>query len=429
MPAGSRRRAKSGLAATLATAALTLTLVLALAPAAAHATDSWPCGAQTTKSWSSQPVQLCPLTSAGALAPNGWVPVYSSPIAVADNQQPPAPAGWLHSVDGQYFVCDRYIADADYNHPTQTWHHHWWAWTLADSPAVWGWVNETYFKGGNDDEADVALRRCPSAAGAPAPTAAAPQPPVATAPAGTAPAAPSTALAPSTDPVLPSPTAPTVDPTGCEPLPASAAVVLHANVGQARRTRTVQAGDRVAVRGRLIGADGAPIANANLCVASRPDTPDGSTRVLGPTHTNAKGEFTYILAPSTSQQVSVVHRDGDTTAASDTVDLHVKIPLQVHASRRDIANGDAVTLRGLLDAVPHPGGIVVVFEARRGDHWQAFGTDTTDADGGYSVRYRFTRTLGVQRYKLRARIPVQAGFPYASSASRAIKVRVRGSAS
>src|SRR4051794_32723177 len=212
-----------------------LALAAAVAAPSARATDSWPCGGQTTKPWSTQPVQQCPLT--GALAPNGWVPVYTSPIAVADNQQPPAPAGWLHGIDGQFFVCDRYIADADYNHPTQTWHHHWWAYTLADSPAVWGWVNETYFKGGNDDEADAGLRRCPAPAGAPPPSSTAPQPPPVVAPAGTGSSTPAASVAaPTTDPVLPSAAAPTVDPTGCEPLPASAAVVLHANVGKARRT-------------------------------------------------------------------------------------------------------------------------------------------------------------------------------------------------
>jgi len=405
-----------------------LALAAAVAAPSARATDSWPCGGQTTKPWSTQPVQQCPLTSAGALAPNGWVPVYTNPIAVADNQQPPAPAGWLHGVDGQFFVCDRYIADADYNYPTQTWHHHWWAYTLADSPAVWGWVNETYFKGGNDDEADAGLRRCPSGTGAPPPTAAGPQPPVVTAPASTGPASATpvaSVAAPTTDPVLASPTAPSVDPTGCEPLPASAAVVLHANVGKARRTRTVAAGDRIAVRGTLIGADGAPVANANLCVASRPDVPDGSTRVVGPTRTNGQGEFTYIIAPSNSQQVSVVHRDGE-TAASDTVDIQVRIPLKIHPSRRSLSNGDALTLRGLLDTVAHPGGIVVIFEARRGTHWQTFGSATTRTDGTYAMKYRFTATIGRQRYRLRARIPVQAGFPYASSYSHAVTVRVRG---
>ncbi|WP_155891976.1 hypothetical protein [Conexibacter woesei] len=411
-----------------AIAALALAAAVALAAApSAHATDSWPCGSQTTKPWSTQPVQLCPLTPAGALAPNGWVPVYTNPVAVPDDQQPPAPAGWLHSTDGEYFVCDRYVADADYNHPTQTWHHHWWAYTLADSPAVWGWVNETYFKGGNDDEADAGLRRCPSATGAPAPTAAAPQPPVVTAPSTSPTSAtpPASVAAPTTDPVLPSPTAPSVNPTGCEPLPASASVVLHANVGKARRTRIVDAGDRIAVRGTLIGADGAPLANADLCVASRPDLPDGSTRVVGPTHTNAQGQFTYILAPSTSQQVSVVHRDGD-TAASDTVNLQVRIPMRIHPSRRLLHNGDVLTLRGLLDRIAHPGGIVVVFEARRGTHWQTFGSATTRADGTYTLKYRFTATIGVQRYRLRARIPVQAGFPFASSHSHAVTVGVRG---
>src|SRR4051794_23054882 len=234
-----------------------LALAAAVAAPSARATDSWPCGGQTTKPWSSQPVQPCPLTPAGALAPNGWVPVYTSPIAVADNQQPPAPAGWLHGIDGQYFVCDRYIADADYNHPTQTWHHHWWAYTLADSPAVWGWVNETYFKGGDDDEADAGLRRCPSGGGAPAPTAASPQPPVVTAPgpatAGS-PTPPASVAAPTTDPVLPSPSAPAVNPTGVQPARVRAAPGVC--VGRPARQRRQGAPDPDGRRGRPARREG-----------------------------------------------------------------------------------------------------------------------------------------------------------------------------
>jgi hypothetical protein len=398
----------------------------AVAVPAAQATDSWPCGSQITKSWSTDKVQLCPL--AGALAPNGWVPVYSAPVAVANNQQPPAPIGWMHGIDDKYFVCDRYVANADYNHPTQTWHHRWWAWTHADSPAVWGWVSEVYFKGGNDDEGDAALRDCPPATAAPTPPA---QTPATPAPVptpetpGAFPTPPDVRLPPAADPVLPPADDPTADTTGCEPLPASAAVVLHANVGKARRTRTIAAGNRVAVRGKLIGADGEPVANAPLCVAARPDTVAGATRVLGRTRTNAKGEFTYILAPNTSQQVSVVHRN-DTTAASDTVDVRVRIPLTIHTSRRQLRNGQALQMRGLLDAIPDPGGVIVVFEAWRGDRWQLFGSDTSDAHGGFRLTYRFTRTSGVQHYRLRVRVPEQTGFPFAPSASRPITVRVSG---
>jgi hypothetical protein len=202
-------------------------------------------------------------------------------------------------------------------------------------------------------------------------------------------------------------------------------VVLHADLGRARRTRTVDVGRRVAVHGRLLGPDGTPLANAPLCVAARPATVDGATRVVGATHTNAAGEFLYIIAPNMSQQVSVVHRDAG-AAASDTVDLRVRIPMRLHAARRRLHNGDWLRLRGLLDRVPNPSGVVVLFEARRGRHWQPFGSDTTDGHGAYHLNYHFTRTIGVQHYRLRVRIPEQTGFPYAPSASRTIRVRVAG---
>ena len=46
--------------------------------------------------------------------------------------------------------------------------------------------------------------------------------------------------------------------------------------------------------------------------------------------------------------------------------------------------------------------------------------------GRWSYRYRFTATRGTVRYRFRARVPREAGFPYTSGASRRVPVTVRG---
>ena len=69
--------------------------------------------------------------------------------------------------------------------------------------------------------------------------------------------------------------------------------------------------------------------------------------------------------------------------------------------------------------------ILIGIDARRGAGWQIFGEPRVRADGRFRFTYRFVRTTGVQRYRLRARVKAQAGYPYATATSKALTVRVR----
>ena len=53
-------------------------------------------------------------------------------------------------------------------------------------------------------------------------------------------------------------------------------------------------------------------------------------------------------------------------------------------------------------------------------------TARTDSAGRWAIRYRFKRTRGVQRFQFRARLPREAGYPFAAGGSRRLAVRVRG---
>ena len=44
----------------------------------------------------------------------------------------------------------------------------------------------------------------------------------------------------------------------------------------------------------------------------------------------------------------------------------------------------------------------------------------------FLYRYRFTSTRGTVRYRFRARVPREAGFPFSTGVSRFVYVRVRG---
>jgi hypothetical protein len=84
-------------------------------------------------------------------------------------------------------------------------------------------------------------------------------------------------------------------------------------------------------------------------------------------------------------------------------------------------------LRGSLRERPFPRrGLLVELQARRETGWQTFATTRTNARGRFHYPYTFSRTQGVQRYRLRARVPQQATYPYAAGASRPVRVQVQG---
>jgi hypothetical protein len=383
----------------------------------AQAADSSPCGPQVVKSWSSEKVQQCPLID--PLPPDGWVPVYAQPVAVPAGQSPPAPAGWLHGVDNQFFVCDRRVPDADYHHPSAGTHHTWWAYTQTDGSPTWGWVPEVYFKGGADDEPDAGLRRCPSTP-APPPT-------------------PGPGPGSGTTPPAPLPPSPPPD-ASCAPEPAITGGTATLEAGSVRvprrapkvaprpRTRlTVGFGTATQVTGVLRDAAGTPIADASLCVVSRPDDQSGPYLPLRRVTTGPDGSYAVPVPTGPSREILAIYRPGEFAVVGRTL-VKVKPSLTARAHRRSLRNGQVLVITGRLRGGPFPKrGVTLNLQAVRDGRWAGFADPfRTDAEGHFRFRYRFTRTLGVQRYSMRIRAGAQAGYPYVSGFSKRMSIRVTG---
>jgi hypothetical protein len=54
-----------------------------------------------------------------------------------------------------------------------------------------------------------------------------------------------------------------------------------------------------------------------------------------------------------------------------------------------------------------------------------FRTDRTDGDCRFAARYKLRATSRARRYRFRALVPQQAGYPYVRGASRTWKVKIR----
>ena len=111
------------------------------------------------------------------------------------------------------------------------------------------------------------------------------------------------------------------------------------------------------------------------------------------------------------------------------IDLKLIVPAATtaHVDHRSLRNGHTVRFSGRLRGLPPPpGGKLIELQVRFPKSWQTFKTARTDAGGRWSARYRFARTRGVVRYRFRARLPREAGYPFATGRSRSLTVRVRG---
>jgi hypothetical protein len=133
-------RARLALIAALAVVAFSAAS-LALTATPAHAYDNHPCvahGQRNFRDWV-ETLNYCPLAQ-------GNVPVH-----MTNNPNSPI-VGTLRDRGGNWFLFQTRGARFDLGGDWNTW----WASTQADN-GRWGWVNEVYFAGGDNDEGDGGL--------------------------------------------------------------------------------------------------------------------------------------------------------------------------------------------------------------------------------------------------------------------------------
>ncbi len=184
-------------------------------------------------------------------------------------------------------------------------------------------------------------------------------------------------------------------------------------------------GKRARVAGRLANRDGQGIAGAEVQVLSRSVVdPEQLVAVLT---TDADGRYRLHGRRQHEPHAAVrLRRLAASLPAERAVTMRVPAQTSLRVSRQRVLNGQAVSFSGRLRHVPVPaGGKLVELQVRLSDRWQTFRTTRTDGTGRWAIRYRFKRTRGVQRFRFRARLPAEAGYPFAAGRSRPLTVRVR----
>jgi hypothetical protein len=110
------------------------------------------------------------------------------------------------------------------------------------------------------------------------------------------------------------------------------------------------------------------------------------------------------------------------------VELRVRSSTTLRVSHTDVVNGEYVTFRGRVKGrhLPATGKLVElqVFTRRR---WRTFAQPRASArTGRWTYQYRFEAIRGHARFRFRARVRNEAGYPFHTGTSRSVRVTVRG---
>lgn len=185
-------------------------------------------------------------------------------------------------------------------------------------------------------------------------------------------------------------------------------------------------GRRVEIAGRVTNGAGQPVANADVRVSSRSATsPEQLVSVL---RTNESGRYRYVARASSTRVLRFTYGGTSLTLPVEReVTLLVPAASTIRARPHQVRNGQSVSFAGRLRALPAPAlGKLVELQVVLSGRWQTFRTVRTTPGGVWRVPYRFRRSCGLLRYRFRARLPAESGYPFESGRTRSVEVRVQG---
>lgn len=178
----------------------------------------------------------------------------------------------------------------------------------------------------------------------------------------------------------------------------------------------------LSLSGRLLGANGAPIAGAVLDVLQQPA--GGPVQLIGQVVSGPDGAFTAAIPPGTSRAIEVGYRPSrsdSSYSAEARVFERVRAGVKLTITPRRTSSAGYIVLSGQVEGpVPRHGVIVELLVHYRGS-WVPFRKPRTDATGHFTKSYDFQGAIG--RFPFRAEVPAyQAGFSFERGLSSVIDV-------
>ncbi|HEY1274837.1 MAG TPA: LamG-like jellyroll fold domain-containing protein [Thermoleophilaceae bacterium] len=192
----------------------------------------------------------------------------------------------------------------------------------------------------------------------------------------------------------------------------------------------MDAGVHARLAGRLTTPGGAPIAGASLEVLARTRMPGARRRTVGATTTDGAGRYSWPVPRGPSRDLAVTYRPfagAPRAAARASARLLVRAPVALDVVPRVVRDGGRIEIRGALPGTPRPRpGKLVELQVRSRGGWRTFATTRAGRRTGRFAHTHDFPVAGTSRsYRLRATVPPDSAYPYATGHSRAVRIRIR----
>lgn len=217
----------------------------------------------------------------------------------------------------------------------------------------------------------------------------------------------------------------TVD-NSCAESPVAGGASISAQFARSHSGKeTVAYGRAATINGRLTDPTGRPVAGATLCLISRTLGDSSGQATTASLSTDPEGRYSYRVAPGPNRQITISYRS-DRYQVSRGLRLNSRVEATLRARPRRLRNRKRVRFRGRLPG-PFADGRVVVLQAgvTGSKRWLTFRRATTGPRGGFRATYQFVATRRKTRYRFRAVVPRQSGYPWAGGQSDPVRVLVR----
>lgn len=182
------------------------------------------------------------------------------------------------------------------------------------------------------------------------------------------------------------------------------------------------------VNGRLTNPDGQPLRDVAIEVSARPALPGAGFAAAGFVRTDSDGRFSYRLRGTSSRTLRFRY-PGTSRIRPAVTDISVAVPASstFRLSPPRIFNGETVTFAGRVRGGPIPAqGKLVELRKWTGRRWDPFRVVRSAPDGRWRHTEAVLSVRGLVTFRLRATIPAEAGFPFATGHTSVHKLRVRG---
>lgn len=225
-------------------------------------------------------------------------------------------------------------------------------------------------------------------------------------------------------PSAPNPLAGTPFPVNGANATANARLSAYLPVGRRgrRTTLTRVIGGRTVIRGTLRNADIHKRIRGAVLLLVAQNVYTGAWSKVANVRTGRTGRYRAVLPAGLTRRAALLYwpaAASPTPVASRRVTVKTSARVRLSARRR----GSLVRFIGKVSGWPMPpGGLRVQVQVRNSDGWVTLRLPRTTPTGRFRASYRFRNG---RRYRVRAVVPAQAGWPLYRGASRARTIRPR----